>query len=273
MRAASTARPSTARPSTSSRAARARAASSRAPRPRRARRARTRAASDERIDFLSTTLIVDDLVFADGTTRMAVLGGGGPQTLFGAAVTSDGELTLGLVAGVGEGDCPETCARWLADIGAEAFLLTLGTSTPRAWQITERDGRRTQVWRLDASDALYAMLRPKYAIWPEKCKRANAVHFGLNPSRPDVELVQALREGGCGFISIEPFTHAAAPLSRNDLENLVSMGDVFSPNEREARSFFARGRRDVAEGLDQSHAQSWGDDMLFAARVARCDGV
>ena len=226
MRAAATARPSTARPSTSA---------------RRARRARTRAVRDERIDFLSTTLIVDDLVFADGTTRMAVLGGGGPQTLFGAAVTSDGELTLGLVAGVGEGDCPETCARWLADIGAEAFLLTLGTSTPRAWQITERDGRRTQVWRLDASDALYAMLRPKYAIWPEKCKRANAVHFGLNPSRPDVELVQALREGGCGLISIEPFTHAEAPLSRKDLENLVSMGDVFSPNEREARSFFAKG--------------------------------
>ena len=51
--------------------------------------------------MVSTTLIVDDLVFHDGSTKMAVLGGGGPQSLFGAGLARrDPPLTLGLVAGV-----------------------------------------------------------------------------------------------------------------------------------------------------------------------------
>jgi hypothetical protein len=35
------------------------------------------------LDVVCFTLIVDDIVFPDGTTAMACLGGGGPQTCFG----------------------------------------------------------------------------------------------------------------------------------------------------------------------------------------------
>lgn len=45
------------------------------------------------------------------------------------------------------------------------------------------------MWRLDVSDVLYVMLCLKYVIWLEKCKCANAVYFGLNSSRLDVEFV------------------------------------------------------------------------------------
>lgn len=53
--------------------------------------------------------------------------------LFGVVVMFDGEFMFGFVVGVGEGDCLEMCVRWFVDIGAEAFLLTLGTSTSRVW--------------------------------------------------------------------------------------------------------------------------------------------
>ena len=60
--------------------------------------ARTRGTTSRPLDMVSTTLIVDDLVFHDGSTKMAVLGGGGPQSLFGAGLARrDPPLTLGLI--------------------------------------------------------------------------------------------------------------------------------------------------------------------------------
>jgi len=222
----------------------------------RANRARAspspRASSPRAMDVVSTTLIVDDLVFHDGSTVMERLGGGGPQTLFGALCHRDGaSARVGIVAGVGEDDCPESSRRWLVERGVDVdgLLAVSGASTPRAWQITERDGRRTQVWREEASEGLYAMLRPEFASWPEKCRRTRAVHFGINPARPDVTLVGALRNAGCGLISIEPFTHAATPLSASALRELMSLGDVWSPNERESKSFFADGETMSPEEL------------------------
>ena len=153
------------------------------------------------MDVVSTTLIVDDLVFHDGSTVMERLGGGGPQTLFGALCHRDGaSARVGIVAGVGEDDCPESSRRWLVERGVDVDGLLaqpgcgmIGSSR----QITERDGRRTQVWREEASEGLYAMLRPEFASWPEKCRRTRAVHFGINPRdrRPDVALVGACSKG------------------------------------------------------------------------------
>lgn len=204
-------------------------------------------ASPPPLDVVSTTLIVDDLVFHDGTTRMAVLGGGGPQTLFGAGLARRSPpLTLGLVAGIGgNGDCPHECIEWLLDHGVDVrgLMPTPKMPTPRAWQITERDGRRTQVWRLDErrSDELYAMLRPAHSSWPENAQKTRCAHFGVNPSRPDVSLCAALRAAGCGLTSVEPFTVAAVPLADAELRALCGAADVFSPNEREARSLFVDG--------------------------------
>ena len=52
------------------------------------------------LDLVVFTVIVDDLVFADGSTRMGVLGGGGPQTAFGFR-THPGNFSVGLAAGIG----------------------------------------------------------------------------------------------------------------------------------------------------------------------------
>jgi len=52
----------------------------------------------------------------------------------------------GLAAGVGADDLPPSCAAWLAAAGVDCsgLLRLAGTPTPRAWQVLERDGRRTQ---------------------------------------------------------------------------------------------------------------------------------
>ena len=90
----------------------------------RANRARAspspRASTSRAMDIVSTTLIVDDLVFHDGSTVMERLGGGGPQTLFGALCHRDGaSARVGIVAGVGEDDCPESSRRWLVERGVD----------------------------------------------------------------------------------------------------------------------------------------------------------
>ena len=129
--------------------------------PRRARRtAACRAAAA--LDVAAFTLIVDDIVNPDGSTVMEALGGGGPQTCFGLLLHSSAPrvvrctpplrrspaadaLLQGLAAGVGS-DLPASCLRWLeaARVDASGLLPLPGVPTPRAWQVLEHDGRRTQ---------------------------------------------------------------------------------------------------------------------------------
>ena len=190
---------------------------------------------------------------------MAVLGGGGAQTAFGASMYSE-DIRVALVAGVGENDCPQECVRWLTERGVDVrgLIPHRGMPTPRAWQITENDGRRTQVWRIDADEALYSMLRPRFDTWPEDVRHPRACHFGLNPVRPDFALVDDLRGAGVQLISVEPFTHATKPLSASSLKELVTMADVFSPNILEARSLFIGGERLSAKDLIRAMADAGG---------------
>ena len=114
--------------------------------------------------------------------------------------------------------------------------------TPRAWQITEHDGRRTQVWRTPACPALYAMLRPPAGVLPPSYANAKAFHIGVHPERPDLTLLNALKASNSeALISVEPFTHAQSPPTPERLRQLCTAGDIFSPNELEAISLVGAG--------------------------------
>ncbi|HXV44494.1 MAG TPA: hypothetical protein VEC96_15625, partial [Anaerolineae bacterium] len=56
---------------------------------------------------------------------------------------------VGLVGGVGS-DLPAEAQAWLAKMEIDTTGLRYSSQwpTPRAWQILEADGRRTQVWRI-----------------------------------------------------------------------------------------------------------------------------
>jgi sugar/nucleoside kinase (ribokinase family) len=231
------------------------------------------------------TVIVDDLVFPDGATKMGVLGGGGPQTAFGLRAHPS-DLAVGLAAGVGP-DLPEECLSWLrrneVDDAGLALVVDRGEAsedapapasapaweggaldasawdrspspsslaapgryrrTPRAWQITEPDGRRTQVWRTPPCPDLYAMLRPPASALPPSYLAARAFHVGVHPERPDLDLLAALRAANPeATISVEPFTAAArSPLPHDAAAALCRACDVFSPNESEAVSIVGPG--------------------------------
>jgi sugar/nucleoside kinase (ribokinase family) len=189
------------------------------------------------MDFVTFALIIDDLVFPDGRTMMAVLGGGGPQTAFGMKLWAD---RVGLVGGVGS-DLPPHALTWLKTAGIDTTGLRPSDlwPTPRAWQILEEDGRRTQVWRIPGP-AIGAQLGRRLEQLPPDYRRARGFHLGVHPEDFDLDFIQALRATGA-VVSIEPFRPAARPLTGTELRVLLGAGQIFSPNETEAQSLVGPG--------------------------------
>lgn len=195
------------------------------------------------LDLMAFSLIIDDLVFWDGTTNMGVLGGGGSQTLYGYRLWRGPEIArVALAAGVGT-DLPLECLDWFArnDINTEGLITYPDYKTPRAWQILEQDGRRHEIWRTTTPrDVKIEMLMPPLASLPfhNTTKKTKAYHVCIDPSNPPLEFLQSLREAACdgGLLSVETFTHAKEPVNSEILRQVMSLCDVFSPNEREAVS-------------------------------------
>jgi sugar/nucleoside kinase (ribokinase family) len=184
------------------------------------------------MDFVAFGLIIDDIVFPDGQTAMGVLGGGGPQTAFGMKLWAE---QVGLVGGVGH-DLPAEALVWLKSSGLDTTGLRVSTQwpTPRAWQVLEADGRRTQVWRVPGL-AIGAQLSRRLEYLPDGYRQARGFHLGVHPEEPDLDFINALRNTGA-IISIEPFRPAARPLGEAELRALLTAGQIFSPNDEEAVS-------------------------------------
>ncbi|KAK9815220.1 hypothetical protein WJX72_000160 [[Myrmecia] bisecta] len=196
------------------------------------------------LDCVCFSLIIDDVVLPDGTTHMGLLGGGGPQTLFGYQLQTGQQACVGLAAGVGA-DLPQACRAWLQKLGVDVKGLRLtDRPTPRAWQVCENDGRRTQVWRMEPSPELYRMLRPEIADLPPHFLASRAYIMGVHPERLPLHVLHQLRPrahefGGC--LMLETFTHASSQLTRESLQHLMAACDIFSPNHHEAQSMLGSG--------------------------------
>jgi sugar/nucleoside kinase (ribokinase family) len=189
--------------------------------------------------FVTFSIIHDDIVLADGRTCMGVLGGGGPQTCFGARLFADGK-TVGICSGVGE----DFDASWFAQSGIDTSGLRFSHSLPtmRAWQIidmVDNDQRRTQVWRVPFS-AVRAHLDRSIDLLPPRYQQAQAFHLGIHPDNPDVDFMRALTQlEQKPFISVEVFKGADALPTRHQLEQWLPLCDVFSANAAEVQSLGA----------------------------------
>ncbi|WIA36336.1 hypothetical protein OEZ86_007657 [Tetradesmus obliquus] len=202
------------------------------------------------MELVGFTLIIDDIVLPDGQTCMAQLGGGGPQTLFGfqlvsAALSAENKpCNVGLAAGVGK-DLPEPCKEWLRSIGCNTAGLLVGQQpTPRAWQVFEEDGRRTQIWRVRECDELYQQLRPSFAQLPAAFQASRHYHLGIHAGHAPMKLLRALREASHargGLLSVETYTACDSPPPDQQLAALLQAVDIFSPNEAEAASIVGPG--------------------------------
>jgi cytidine kinase len=131
------------------------------------------------IDFVTFGIIIDDLVLPDGRTQMGILGGGGSQTAWGMAAALGSGEQVGLVAGMGH-DLTEDILASLKAAGINLEGLRRSKlPTPRAWQVTEADGRRTQVWRSDPS-TLGKQLAKDWDILPPSYREAKHFHWGVH---------------------------------------------------------------------------------------------
>lgn len=184
------------------------------------------------MDYVTYSIIIDDIVFPDGQTAMGVLGGGGPQTAFGMKLWAE---RVGLLGGIGH-DFPVDARQWLQDTGIDlSAIRTLPQyESLRAWQVFEFDGRRTQVWRTQGQ-ALPDQLALRYEHFPEEYRNARAFHFGIHPDNPNLTVIHALRDAGV-VVSVEPFRDAGRELTPEHVQMLVSAGHIFSPNLVEAES-------------------------------------
>lgn len=184
------------------------------------------------MDYVTYSIIIDDIVFPDGQTAMGVLGGGGPQTAFGMKLWAD---QVGLLGGIGH-DFPPDARTWLDKTGIDlSAIRTLADyESLRAWQVFEFDGRRTQVWRTQGK-AIRDQLALHYDHFPAAYRTARAFHFGIHPDNPNLEVIHALRDAGV-TVSVEPFRDAGRELTAEHVQMLVSAGHIFSPNLVEAES-------------------------------------
>ena len=207
------------------------------------------------IDLVAFGIILDDLVFPDGHSVAGTLGGGGPQTAFGMRLPAlagwtEASGNVGLVAGVGR-DLSGSARAWLAAVGIDlAGVRETELSTPRAWQMLESDGRRTQVWRVEGH-VVSAQLGRTLERIPESYRQAKGFHLGIHPDEPDLDFIHQLRSlAGIGIpayrpvISLEPWKPADRPLSDAALHQLCIAADIFSPNIVEARSLVGGGTPD-----------------------------
>jgi sugar/nucleoside kinase (ribokinase family) len=183
------------------------------------------------MDYVVFNVIIDDIVFPDGRTKMGVLGGGGPQAAFGMRLWSD---SVALVAAVGS-DLPENVRADLETLQISLDgLYDLGFPTPRAWQVMEEDGRRTEIWRLSA-EAIKASLDCPWTRIPAGLQKAQAYHMCLEPLKPAFTFLSDVHTDG-SMVSAETSEIPSRQVTQKELESFLAHLDIFSPNISEAEA-------------------------------------
>jgi sugar/nucleoside kinase (ribokinase family) len=138
---------------------------------------------------------------------------------------------VGLVAGVGvefSADSDELAPMRAAGINLDGVRIT-DQPTPRAWQVMEFNGRRTQVWRVPGA-SLGVQLARRWDVLPEPYRAARAFHWGIHPGE-DGSLAFARELIAQGRrVSLEPFKPPDQPLDDETVHAILAGCEVFSPN-------------------------------------------
>lgn len=143
-------------------------------------------------------LLVDDVVLADGTTRMGQPGG---ALLYGALAAALWESRPGLVSILGD-DYPAEALEQLQQRGVDLTgVHSLGRPGVRTWLLYEGPVRRV-IHRLGCPT--HEQVSPRPALIPSEWSAARAFHLAPMPFDVQRALLTALRAKGSSFISIDP---------------------------------------------------------------------
>ena len=180
--------------------------------------------------FISVgSIILDDIVFPDGKTRMAVLGGGGAHAAMGMRVWYP---RVGLLAAIGRG-FPETHRTALEAVFDPQGLIRREAPTPRAWQLYEDDGRRTEVFRTDLAE--FIAQSPLPTELPAAYREIKGAHLQCGAPEPMHAWIELLRERGCRHLLWEPWELYLLPENLDEIRLILPLVEVFSPGLAEAQ--------------------------------------
>lgn len=203
-------------------------------------------------------LTIDDLVFADGTTRWGVPGGGAVYAAFGARVWTS---PVSIVAPVGA-DYPMALLNEFFDMSRCSQI----SQTLRNWGLYEEDGTRHFVSRSAARDWSAFSPRPDDAATGHQ----TAAHLAPMPHNVAVELSRELRKGGQVTISLDLDDHDfAKKASLEAIVELLRRVDLFIPSLQDARTLF--GGTEVHEVLRR--IRSVAPEVALVAVKCGPDGV
>ena len=173
--------------------------------------------------YASWGIILDDIIYPDGRSAMGTLGGGG---LYAASGMRLWQADAAVWAAVG------------ADFDADSLLpygfdsrglLVTDRPTPRAWQLLETDGRRTQIPRI-SRDAWYDQLVRIPANQPIP-KHLSGLHFLTRGEEADKRFLERLAAGGV-ILSAEPIVAEDSTEAEVDiLRDCLPYFTLFSPDE------------------------------------------
>lgn len=171
-------------------------------------------------------LLVDDVVFGDGTTRMAQAGG---ALLYGALGATVWDSRPGLVSVLGD-DYPAPILERLQRRGVDlAGLHALGRPGVRTWLLYEGHLRRL-IHRLGCPT--HEEVSPWPALVPAGWSAAPAFHLAPMPFERQRALLKELRARAGAFVSVDPHvpvTEETLPAWRDALAD----ADAFFPGEDE----------------------------------------
>lgn len=172
-------------------------------------------------------LLVDDVVFPDGSTRMGQAGG---AILYGAAAASLWSDRVGCVSVRGD-DYPAPALEALASRGVHLDgIVPLGAPGLRTWLLYE--GRVRRVVHQIACPT-HETVSPTSSAVPSAWRSARAFHLAPMPIAVQDELVRTLGAAGA-FMSVDPY-ELVTEASLERWRGILAHADAFFPSEDELR--------------------------------------
>jgi len=169
---------------------------------------------------------------------MEILGGGATHAAMGMRVWND---HIGIVAAVGQ-NIPTHCLKELGQFFDLRGLQWRKNVTPRAWQVYESDGRRTEVFRTSLEEL--NSMAPQPDELPTMYQSVRGVHLQCAAPEPFKSWVRRLRNSSCKCILWEPWDIFCVPENRDEFRQLLPLVDIFSPNLLEAQRLTGLGKDD-----------------------------
>jgi sugar/nucleoside kinase (ribokinase family) len=160
---------------------------------------------------------------------MNTLGGGTTHAAMGMRVWSE---QVRPVAAIGR-DFPQCLVETMGSYFDLQGLVRRDLRNPRAWQLFNEEGSRTEVFRTSYDDFL--AINPLPDELPLDRLRAKGVHLQSHSPEPSLQWIDRLRSAGPAYILFEPWDNFCTPENYEHFSQLARGCDAVSPNLSEAR--------------------------------------